>query len=162
MKKIISTFLLLCIVQISAVSVEFDSSVDTDIRKEYNVDSSDLPPLPKAVPTSAPTVVEIPKTSYNVTGKTYTVKGGTKIILASKSSIADWQKTGSKVSFVAQQGITTKEGAIVPAGTVFKGTITDSHRPQITGNGGLVELKIDCSLFIMTKCSRQEKKRFSM
>ena len=87
--------------------------------------------------------MEIPKTSYNVTGKTYTVKGGTKIILASKSSIADWQKTGSKVSFVAQQGITTKEGALGPAGTVFKGTITDSHRPQITGNGGLVELKID-------------------
>ncbi|MBQ9246266.1 hypothetical protein IJ182_08375 [bacterium] len=141
MKKIISTFLLLNFIVLQAFSAEFDTSIDADIRKNYDVESSSLPPLPKTVPTA--TVTEIPKTSYNATGKTYVIKHGTKVILSSKSTISDWSARGSKVSFVAQNGFTTKEGAIVPSGTLFKGTIVNSHPPQITGNGGLVELKID-------------------
>lgn len=147
MKKIISTFLLLCLFTVSVSAAEFDSSIDANIRKDYNVDKDVLPPLPST--TSAPPsksstpISEMPKSSYNATGKTYTVKSGTKVHIASKSAISDWTRKGSKVSFVSQEGFTTKEGVIVPAGTTFRGTITDSHTPQITGNGGLIELTID-------------------
>ena len=145
MKKILSTFLFICF-SLSAFAVDFDSSIDTDIRKEYNVEESTLPPLPSSSPSNS-TVKENPQVqkqiTYNYTGKTHKVKSGTKVILTSKSTISDWSPRGSKVSFISQQGFTTKDGTIVPAGTIFKGTITDSHRPQITGNGGLVELKID-------------------
>lgn len=148
MKKFISTFLFLCF-SLSAFAVDFDSSIDTNIRKEYNVEESTLPPLPSSTPSSAPVknttevknTQQVPK--YNFSGKTYKVKSGTKVILTSKSTISDWSPRGSKVGFISQQGFTTKDGTIVPAGTTFRGTITDSHRPQITGNGGLVELKID-------------------
>ncbi len=168
MKKIISTFLLLSMIFTQAFAVDFDSSIDANIRKDYKVDDS-LPPLPKTVPTASqtttPTVSEIPKSSHVSTGKTYTVKRGTKVTLSSKSTISDWLSKGTKVGFVAQQGFTTKEGTIVPAGTLFRGTITDSHRPQITGNGGLVELKIDEIYFngvlsnIETKVSMANSKK---
>ena len=141
MKKIISTFLLLLILASNLVlAAEFDSSIDSDIRKKYDVENSGLPALPSTVPTA---VSELPKSSYNATGKTYLIKSGTKVILNSKSQISDWSKVGSKISFIAQNGFTSKEGAIIPAGTLFKGTIMNTHRPQMTGNGGLVELKID-------------------
>lgn len=145
MKKIISTFLLCCITLMSAKAVEFDSSIDNDIRKNYKVEENELPALP-SVPNVSPSnqneQVEISKI-YNPSGKTYKIKSGTKIALSSKSAISDWQAEGTKISFTSINGITTKEGNIIPAGTIYKGVITDSHRPQITGNGGLVELKID-------------------
>ena len=146
MKKIISTFLLLTMIFTQSFAVDFDSSIDANIRKDYNVDEG-LPPLPKTVPTTSqttkPTAPELPKSAYSATGKTYKIKSGTKVYLTSKSVISDSLPRGSKVNFAAQQGFTTKEGVIVPAGTVFRATITDSHGPQISGNGGLVELKID-------------------
>ena len=167
MKKFISTFLFVCF-SLSAFAVDFDSSIDSNIRKEYNVEESTLPPLPSSTPSSSQTVKsniqQIPK-EYNVTGKTYKVKSGTKVILTSKSTISDWSPRGSKVGFVSQQGFTTKDGTIVPAGTTFRGTITDSHRPQITGNGGLIELKIDEIYFngimspIETKVSMANSRR---
>ncbi len=143
MKKIISTFLFLCF-SLSAIAVDFDSSIDTNIRKEYNVEESTLPPLPSSSPSASTVKEQVPaQKTYNYTGKTYKIKSGTKVVLSSKTAISDWLARGSKVSFVSQQGFTAKDGTIIPAGTVFRGTITDSHRPQLTGNGGLVELKID-------------------
>ncbi len=142
MKKIITTFLLLCFVNLSAIALEFDSSIDEEIRKDYNVESYELPALPSSVPTaSVETNVKTP--AYNPAGKIYILKNDTKVTLVSKTAISDWQKKGQKVSFAAKQGIVTKEGAVIPAGTIFKGTVTNSHRPQLTGNGGLIELKID-------------------
>ena len=164
MKKIISTFLLLIIFSSSALAVEFDSSIDADIRKTYDVESSGLPALPSTVPTAV-TDTPTPKTSYNATGKTYVIKSGTRVILSSKSTISDWLAKGNKVSFVSKQGFTAKDGSIIPAGTIFKGTVTDSHRPQISGNGGLVELKIDEIYFngvlsnIETKVSMANSKK---
>jgi len=143
MKKIISVFLLLCFANITAMAVEFDSSIDASIREDYNVEDYSLPALPSSVPTAVSEKPAVSTPQYNPTGKIYILKHGTKIDLSSKSTISDWLRKGNKVSFSAIHGITTKEGAIIPAGTIFKGTITDSHRPQITGNGGLVELKID-------------------
>ena len=141
MKKIISIFLLLIMFNMSVFAEEFDTSIDEQIRKEYNLEESSLPKLPSTVPTAT---VEIPKTpAYNPTGKTYTLKSGTKISLVSASAISDRMSKGTRISFSAQSGFSTKEGIIIPAGTTFKGVIINSHTPQLSGNGGLVELSIN-------------------
>lgn len=143
MKKIITTFLLLCFINTACFAVEFDTSIDANIRKNYNVESSEatLPALPNVVPTDTPE--EVHTKSVNPTGKTYTLKKGTKVLLSSKRNISDRLVKGTQISFTCQNGFLTKDNTIIPAGTIFKGRITDSHPPQITGNGGLVELTID-------------------
>ena len=146
MKKILAIFLLFCFADVSVLAIDFDSSIDESIRQEYNVEDYNLPALPSSTPTavnekSVSSSASVP--IYSPTGKIYILKRGTQIDLSSKSAISDWQKKGSKVSFSASHGVTTKEGAIIPAGTIFKGTITNSHTPSLTGNGGLIELKID-------------------
>ncbi len=143
MKKIISIFALLFIFNLTALAEEeFDTSIDEQIRREYNLNESNLPKLPSTVPTAS--TVEVPKTpAYNPTGKTYTLKRGTKITLVSHSAINDRLAKGSKVSFSAYNGFVTKEGTVIPSGTIFKGTVVNSHTPQLSGNGGLVELSIN-------------------
>ena len=138
MKKFVSTFLLLCFSSLTVNAVEFDTSIDDSIRQNYNVEkNNDLPALPNTVPTAIETVA-IPDTpKYNPTGKVYTVKSGTKVKLVSTKSITDWSPKGSVVSFKSTTGFVAKEG------TIFKGKITDSHPPQMTGNGGLIELSIN-------------------
>ena len=141
MKNFLTVLLLFCFVLQPVLAAEFDASIDSDIRKQYNVD--ELPALPKAAP--SPVKTTIPKEIKNdtVTGKTYTLKSRTKIALVSKSDISNWNSQGTKVSFLSQNAIATKEGVVIPSGTLFKAVITDSHLPQMTGNGGLIELKVN-------------------
>ena len=150
MKRIVCIFLLVCFFNSSAFAVEFDSSIDEQIRKTYNIEESTLPPLPTS---EADTPVQIQTTKYNPIGSSFTIVRGTKINLQLTKAIYDRTAKGSKISFIASQGLVTKEGQIIPAGTIFKGTVTDSHPAQMTGNGGLIELKIDEIYFngIMSK-----------
>ena len=153
MKKILTLFLLLIFTNTCVFAVEFDSSIDADIRKSYNVEENELPPLPNTVPTVSEDTFVPAHQKYNPTGKTYNLKSGTKVALNLNYGISDRSTKGSIVTFTARNGFTTKEGTIIPSGTVFKGRITDSHGPQITGNGGLIELCIDEIYFngIMSK-----------
>ncbi len=155
MKKIFSLLLIFFYINTAAIAVDFDDSIDANIRKDYNVEEYNLPALPKAAPGDSVKKTVITQPQYNPTGKIYTIKKGTKILLSSNSAISDLMPKGSKISFTAQYGILSKEGTIIPAGTILKGRITDSHPPQITGNGGLVELCIDEIYFngIMSKIS---------
>ncbi len=143
MKKILIFLILLSFINLNVHAVEFDTSIDAGIRKNYNLDGAEetLPSLPNAAPSS---YAEVPlNTNNKATGKVYTLKGGTKVTLSSQRAITDYTPRGTKVSFVSQNNIYAKDGTVINAGTLFKGTVTDSHPPQITGNGGLIELKID-------------------
>lgn len=143
MKKILIIILIFSFINLNTYAVEFDTSINDSIRKEYNLEESEaeLPALPNVSPSKTP---EIPvKTNVTATGKTYKLKNGTKVTLSSQRAITDYTPAGTKISFVSQNNIYTKEGATIGAGTLFKGTVTDSHPPQLTGNGGLIELKID-------------------
>ena len=143
MKKILITFLLLSLINTNVIAVEFDTSINDSIRKEYKLEEAEatLPALPNVSPTKTP---EIPiKTDVKATGKIYKIKNGTKVVLSSQRAITDYTPAGTKISFVSQNNIYTKDGSTISAGTLFKGTVTDSHPPQLTGNGGLIELKID-------------------
>lgn len=142
MRKILYVLFMMFCFNSFAFAVEFDSSIDSEIRKKYNLEETTLPPLPKEAEFLPEEVINT-EINYNPTGEIYTLKRGTIINLTSLNNITNWAKKGSKVSFKAENGHLSKEGKVIPAGTIFKGTIVDSHPPQITGNGGLIELKID-------------------
>lgn len=139
MKKFFTLFILIALSAPCINAQEYDSSIDKDIRKQYNVE--ELPTLPNVKPNKT----EMPKEikNYNATGKTYTIKNGTKIVLISKDKVSNWSSVNSKISLLSQNDIMTKEGVKIPAGTLFKAVVTNSHPPQMTGNGGLITLKVN-------------------
>ncbi|MFI3301178.1 MAG: hypothetical protein R3Y28_07140 [Candidatus Gastranaerophilales bacterium] len=70
------------------------------------------------------------------------VKKGTKFRVRLQSGISDKIKEGTKISFVSVRPV-MKRYMTIHTGTIFKALVTDSHSPQISGNGGLIVLKID-------------------
>lgn len=83
--------------------------------------------------------------------KTYTPQGikisdGTSFDVVSISAISDWQTKGTTVKFTTKKPI-VKRKYTIPASTVFIGEIIESHRPQITCNGGLIVIRINSMIY---------------
>ena len=74
--------------------------------------------------------------------KSYVVPKGKKFKVRLQQTISDKTPEGTRISFVSTYPETSTY-VTVPAGTVFKGRISDSHPPYITGNGGLIVIKVD-------------------
>ena len=140
------------------------------------LEQESLPPLPKTAtpsktvttkpksttsttttpPKTTPVVSEPSrkKVNKNLPGTTLTqddftaikIKKGTKFRLKSNNLVSDYLKPGSKVSFTSLTPVYQRY-VTIPAGTVFTASVVDSHLPQITGNGGLVELTIETVQF---------------
>lgn len=131
----------------TSIAVEFDTSIDDEIRKTYNIEEQNLPALPKASPNIQKETPqkEISSTAekYNPTGKVYSLARGTKIELILQNTISDTTPKGAVVSFKAKNGFVAKDGTIIPAGTVLKGKVANSHGSQITGNGGLLSIEVN-------------------
>lgn len=162
-KKIILSILTMLISTLPVLALNFDVSVDEEIKKKYNtnkIEQDILPPLPKVdTPTNKPTqnttqtsTTSIPKNTPTYTTSVPTITKAdkkdairiirwTKFQVKSNQVISDWLREGNTVSFTSTAPV-YKRNITIPAGTVFKGVIVDSHRPQITGNGGLVVLKV--------------------
>lgn len=136
------------------LSLELDTSIDQEIKKKYNssqLENTVLPNLPNTIP-SKPAATP-PKSLPNYTTVTppvvtpvnpkegIKISSWTKFKVRSNQLISDWSKEGTVVSFTTTEPV-HKKNITIPAGTVLKGVVLDSHRPQITGNGGLVVLKI--------------------
>ena len=149
-------------------ALEFDVSVDEEIRKNYNpskLELENLPPVPSVKPTkqSSP-VTSIPKTPAippsgklqpatskpvitNVDKSTaIRIKKGTKFKVKSYQAVSDASRPGTRLSFVTQNSVTQRY-VTIPQGTVLKAEVVDSHLPQATGNGGLIVLDIDGIVF---------------
>lgn len=147
------------------LAFELDTSIDDNIRKNYNPSKIEqdaaLPALPKIINEKitqpvANTKIQTPQSqnkqlkeiqyatpTYNSSVESYaTLKQGTKIKVKLLSGISDKSKKGTQVSFVSKYPVTTTYFTI-PMGTVFKGEIIESHKPQLTGNGGLIVLNIN-------------------
>ena len=156
-------FILLQIVVLPCYALEFDLSVDEEIRKNYNpskLELENLPPLPSVKPTntnktpqsqsikpvnSLPdlTPAESKPIITNIQKETsLKLKRGTKFTVRSHQGFSDSTRVGTRISFVSQKPVYQKY-VTIPQGTTFKGEIVDSHTPQLSGNGGLVVLKID-------------------
>jgi len=164
-------FILLIVVFVGMLpnmALEFDMSVDEEIRKNYNpskLELENLPPLPNVKPTKqSQPVTSIPKSSAippkgsltpatqkpmisNIDKSTaIKIKKGTKFRVVSNHAVSDATRVGARLSFVSQNSVTQRY-ITIPQGTTFYGQITDSHLPQLSGNGGLVELKIDSLIY---------------
>lgn len=109
-----------------------------------------LPALPNIVKQNstkkAPDVKPNPTTTaktQNASYKNYpmTIKSGTSFDVINSSNISDWQTKGAKIRFTTTKA-THGKGFSLPANTTFLGEVIESHRPQITCNGGLIAIKI--------------------
>lgn len=161
-------YLIILLMLISPVmAFDLDASIDDEIRKNYNPSALEdsLPALPKIspsknsgtqetvnkVPKSLPQIDTGEKTQYNRTlpvvsnidkSTAIRIKSGTKFRVKSSAYISDRTAKGARLTLttlypVSQRYIT------IPAGTAFKAVVVNSHAPQITGNGGLIVVKID-------------------
>lgn len=157
--------LLLCILYtgLPAFSLELDLSVDEEIKKKYNtskLENDVLPDLPSTIKstTTSPSCTNInsstpPKALPEFTNTTAPVitkpdkknaiklSSWTKFQVKSNQLVSDWSKEGATVAFTSTAPVVKKK-ITIPAGAVLKGEIIQTHRPQITGNGGLIILKI--------------------
>ena len=136
---------------------ELDMSVDEEIQKKYNSSKLNyevLPNLPKVDNSAKNTTTQtsIPKTqpTYNTSvpnitpvnkSAAITIPSGTKFSVKSDQTIADTMRATTNVSFTTTAPVYSKYTTI-PAGAKFYGVIVDSHRPQISGNGGLVVIRM--------------------
>lgn len=143
---------------LSVFAYELDASIDDEIRKNYNPSALEnkLPALPKTSPTSSlqppktlPTtpaqkvqtsIKQMPTNFDKATA--IKIKKGTKFKVKSTSVISDYLSEGVRVSFVTLQPVSQKY-ITIPTGTTLQASIVDSHQPQLTGNGGLVEIVVD-------------------
>lgn len=159
-KKILLITFTMLITAAPVSALSFDVSVDEEIKKKYNtgkIEQDALPPLPKvdAIPSQKPPVANtstVPKSTpvYTTTVPTISkadkknairISSRTKFQVRSNQIISDWLREGNAVSFTSIAPV-YKNNVTIPSGTIFHGVIVDSHRPQRTGNGGLVVLKV--------------------
>ena len=153
----------LCLPAIAAFDI--DTSVDDDIRKKYNtkkIEDDLLPPLPenlkqnkkvksnedfskttttttnKATLKEVKEVKNVPKSQ----GQQITLKRGTKFTVRLTSAISDKMSVGAKIYFKLTKPIKTKY-FLLPENTKFVGIVVDSHSPQLSGNGGLLVIRVD-------------------
>ena len=152
LKKIFILIIAFNIGSASAFALELDMSVDEEIKKKYNSSQLEydvLPQLPKVYSNqSSPPKnrLDYSQTSVPAITKANPKKGikipsGTKFTTRSNTAISDWMQQGTSVSFTAVSSV-YKKNITIPAGTVFTGTIVNSHQPQAAGNGGLAVIKI--------------------
>jgi len=156
-KKLIISIFLLCI---PAQAFELDTSVDDEIRKNYNPSAIEksLPSLPKTTPSQnqtnsqQSTVKNLPKIESTVTkiplnyipvdkSLAIRIKKGTKISAKSGAYLSDNTREGAQIKFITTKPIYQRY-ITIPVGTTFYAVVTDSHNPQISGNGGLLEIQI--------------------
>ena len=157
------TFQLLCLPAFCAIDI--DATVDYEIRRKYNpnkIEEDLLPPLPDKLKNDVKLTPKdnfgqsnqktSPKTTNTNTlkeakiqhsqGQTITLKRGTKFTLRNTSAISDKMSVGAKVYFKLPKPIKPKY-FYLPENTRFVGVITDVHTPQLTGNGGLIVIRIE-------------------
>lgn len=163
MKKIIVLVLLMLLY--SCQAFELDTSVDEEIRRNYNPSvleqklpalpktsptpkSSQTPNVPKNLPVSEPSKIQIgvKKLPDNYDKSTaIKIKKGTKFKVKSNNVISDYLKEGARVSFTSTEPVMQRY-ITVPAGTKFYAVIKDSHLPQYSGNGGLIVMTVDSAV----------------
>lgn len=155
LRKVLITILTVLTATIPVVALEFDTSIDEEIKQKYNSSKLEyevLPNLPKtspptssstSVPKTPPTYTEVKPVITTVDKKNAKqIPSGTIFAVRSNQIISDYSKDGSTVSFTTTSPV-YKKNVTIPTGTKIYGTITDVHRPQPAGNGGLVVLGIN-------------------
>lgn len=130
---------------ISFADEMFDESFDKEVRQKYNTKAieNDLPKLQNNMPSqtvfspsySQPSQKEILSTAIKVdAGRTFKVY--------SMQAVSDATPKGTRLTFVSIYPEPSSY-ITIPAGTVFKGAVVDSHRAGLFGNGGLIVIRVN-------------------
>lgn len=177
--KIIITILFIFLLNLSSYSYDLDLSVNNDIERQYNSNKlnedmgiiesnkTNLSKKKQQKITNSP-----PKSSLNyeegsvinaLNQKTTSnnqnsikIPSGTKFSVKSSTMVSGWSGINSLLSFTSTQPV-YKNGITIPSGTVFKGIICASHPGQISGNGGLLEIKITSMILNGKTCTIEGK-----
>jgi hypothetical protein len=132
-------------------ALELDMSVDEEIKQKYNttkLEDEILPALPNITKTTPQTSSSSKNTNYSTTAPKITqlsqeegfkISKRTKFQAKSTQKLSDYSKKGTQVRFTTP---VAKPYITIPAGTKIYGTVINSHKPQITGNGGLIIVEI--------------------
>ena len=130
----------------SAESIFTPNEFDTEPTSKYN------PPAEKnnanntvkketSQPSTTQSVTVKSNQNTNHTYQAVNIKKGKKFKVINTSALSDSIKKGSTITFVTTSAETTRY-ITIPKNTVFKGEVIDSHKPNLTGNGGLLVIKV--------------------
>lgn len=164
MKKVLIVYIVLFLFLSPVYAAIVDDSIDASIKRTYKTDIIEkdlLPNLPNVEPSTPyesdatvftqeeKPVTNVVKTQSSHVSQNYTrdykeikVKKGTRFKVRLQNNIGDSTPRGTRVTFVSVYPETSRY-VTIPAGTVFRGQVFNSHSPQVLGNGGLIQLKID-------------------
>ncbi len=161
LKYFLATVLIVNFIFMPVFAFEIDPTINDEIRRNYNPHKLEqdvgLPPLPKIIndsnnldvnnynqnPKKIEARLQQQKFIQNSPNKTYIViKKGTRVKLKLLNSISDTSKRGTRLTFISTAPVSTTYFTI-PTGSVFHGQVIKSHKPQFTGNGGLIEISIN-------------------
>ncbi|MDD3236877.1 MAG: hypothetical protein PHV37_02110 [Candidatus Gastranaerophilales bacterium] len=84
--------------------------------------------------------------NYTANTREISIKKGTKFRVRCQNTLSDRTPRGTRLTFVSVYPESSTY-ITIPAGTVFYGTVVDSHPPQLSGNGGLISLKVDNMMY---------------
>lgn len=120
--------------------------VKTPTPKPVTNSQSSAPPktVPETIYSNSTGRVKksLPDTSVRNDLTAIKIKKGTKFLVKSQTAVSDYSRAGANLTFVSQK-LVTQRYVTIPAGTVFKGTVLESHQPQAAGNGGLIVIQAD-------------------
>ena len=117
-----------------------------NISKQVSSSSSKQVKPVQTETTKASGSITVPKNNRIHNPKRIKISDGTSFDVVSSTAISDWQAKGAIVKFVTKTPI-VKRKYTIPASTVFIGEVIESHRPQITCNGGLVVIRINAMVY---------------
>lgn len=160
-KKICALTIFFLFICLPVMSYDLDTSVNKEIEQKYNSNKlnqdmkakqNSLKSSNKAVPKSTPVFDNSTSNVTNNTAKTVNkvssnsktgikIPSGTTFSVKSNASISSWSGVNSLLTFTSTSPV-YKTNITIPTGTTFKGIISNSHNGQITGNGGLIKIKI--------------------
>lgn len=115
-------------------------AVQQEVQKHTQPSSN----VPKTVITQQPVVAPKSNTQAKntITTNSYVIPKGKKFRVRLQQNISDKTAEGSRISFVSVYPETATY-ITIPSGTVFKGRVSNTHPPYITGNGGLIVINVD-------------------
>ena len=122
-------------------------STKNNVKQTTNVKTTTKPSSNSAktpVKTVNKTPVNNSKNTYykNNIKNSYVVPKGKKFRVRIAQTVSSSTTEGTRISFKSVYPETSRY-ITIPAGTIFKGRVSNSHPPYLTGNGGLIVINVD-------------------
>ncbi len=130
-----------------SVNKEIEQKYDSDkLNKDMKVNNANYSKaVPKSTPVfdnTTPTITKVQTAVAKVTQKEgIKIPSGTKFQVKSNASVSNWTGVNTLLTFTSTAPV-YKTYITIPTGTTFKGVVFLTRGAQITGNGGLLEIKI--------------------